>query len=96
MLPVRVYVTLNLLGALSYILLEKAIIRSNNNEALKRAVKESKKELWTIVTMLLALVLSFFPGFHYLSCQLLLIAMAPWIIPDLRMKRVFKEAKKSK
>jgi hypothetical protein len=34
------------------------------------------------------------PGAHYASCPLLVVAMAPWIIPDLRMKRVFEEARR--
>ena len=96
MLPVRVYVIMNLAGAGSYLLLEKAIIRSNDCEALKTAVSESKKEQWTICIEILALVLSFIPGAHYASCPLLVVAMSPWIIPDLRMKKVFEEAKKTR
>jgi hypothetical protein len=34
------------------------------------------------------------PGAHCASCPLLVVAMAPWIIPDLRMKRVFEEARR--
>lgn len=95
MLPVRVYVILNLAGAGSYLLLEKAIIHSNDSEALKAAIYESKKEQWTICIELLALALSFIPEAHYISCPLLVVAMAPWIIPDLRMKKVFEDARKT-
>ena len=95
MLPVRVYVVLNLAGAGSYLLLEKAIIHSNDSEALKAAIYESKKEQWTICIELLALALSFIPEAHYISCPLLVVAMAPWIIPDLRMKKVFEDARKT-
>ncbi len=94
MVPVSVYVMLNLAGALSYLLLEKAIIRSSGCEVLKTAVSESKKEQWTIFIEVLALIASFFPGFHYAACPLLVVAVAPWIIPDLRMKRVFEEARR--
>ena len=96
MLPVRVYVLMNLLCALSYILLEKAIIHSNDCEILKTAVSESRKEQWTIAVEAIALVLSFIPGAHYAACPLLVVAMGPWIIPDLRMKRVFEEARKTR
>ena len=96
MLPVRVYVLMNLLCALSYILLEKAIIHSNDCEILRTAVAESRKEQWTVGVEALALILSFIPGAHYASCPLLVVAMAPWIIPDLRMKRVFEEARQRK
>ena len=96
MIPVRVYVALNLACALSYLLLEKTIIHSSDCDVLKAAVDESRKELWTISIEVLALALSFIPGAHYASCPLLVVAVAPWIIPDLRMKRVFEEARKLK
>ena len=94
MLPVRVYVLMNLLCAGSYILLEKAIIHSNDCEILKTAVSESRKEQWTVGVEALALALTFIPGAHYASCPLLVVAMIPWIIPVLRMKRVFEEARR--
>jgi hypothetical protein len=75
-------------------LLEKAIIHSNDCEILRTAVAESRKEQWTVGVEALALILSFIPGAHYASCPLLVVAMAPWIIPDLRMKRVFEEARR--
>ena len=58
------------------------------------AVSENRKEQWTVGVEALALILSFIPGAHYASCPLLVVAMAPWIIPDLRMKRVFEEARR--
>ena len=69
---------------------------SSDCDVLKAAVDESRKELWTISIEVLALALSFIPGAHYASCPLLVVAVAPWIIPDLRMKRVFEEARKIK
>ncbi|MBQ8161849.1 MAG: DUF1211 domain-containing protein [Clostridia bacterium] len=95
MLPVRVYVIINLASALSYFLLEKAIIRASGSETLKAAVDESNKELWTFVVEGMALAASFVQGIHYVSCPLLVVAMAPWIVPDLRMKRVFEDAQRS-
>ena len=93
MIPVRTYIVVNLAGALSYCLLEKVIIHSSSSDHLRTAVSESKKEQWTIIIELIALALSFAPSFHYASCPLLVVAVAPWIIPDLRMKRVFEEVK---
>ena len=93
MLPVRVYVLINLASTASYFLLEKAIVRTNDCERLKAAVNESKKELWSFAVEGLALAASFVRGLHYASCPLLVVAIAPWIIPDLRMKRVFEEAR---
>ena len=94
MLPVRVYVLMNLACAASYVLLEKAIIHSNDCKMLRDAVDESRKEQWTIAIEAVALGLSFVPGLHYAACPLLVVAMIPWIIPDLRMKRVFEMARK--
>ena len=94
MLPVRVYVLMNLACAASYVLLEKAIIHSNDCKMLRDAVEESRKEQWTIAIEAVALGLSFVPGLHYAACPLLVVAMIPWIIPDLRMKRVFEMARK--
>ena len=94
MLPVRVYVFMSLACALSYVLLERTIIHSSGCEILRVAVSESRKEQWTLCVEALALGLSFIPGVHYAACPLLLVAMAPWIIPDLRMKRVFEQARR--
>ena len=49
--------------------------------------------MWTVCVEFLALLLTFIPGVHYASCPLLVVAVAPWIIPDLRMKRVFEETR---
>ena len=46
------------------------------------------------ILLIVALILSFIPGAHYASCPLLVVAMVPWIVPDLRMKRVFEEARR--
>ena len=86
---------MNLACAGSYVLLERVIICSNDSEKLRKAINESRKEQWTICIEALALILSFISGAHYVSCPLLVVAMAPWIIPDLRMKRVFEEAQKT-
>ena len=94
MFPVRVYVLMNFLGALSYVLLQHFIITAHDCEILKITVSESRKETWTICVEFIALILTFFPNLHYASCPLLVVAVAPWIIPDLRMKQFFEESQK--
>ena len=94
MIPVRVHVGLNLACALSYLLLEKAIVHSCDCDRLRAAVNSSGKEAWTLITEIVALIVSFIPDVYYIACPLLLVAIAPWIIPDLRMKRVYEEARK--
>ena len=96
MVPVSMYVLVNLANAGSYLLLEKTIICSSDCEILKNAVNEHRKERWTIFIELLALILSFIPTLHYAACPLIVVAFAPWIIPDLRMKKVFDEARKNR
>jgi uncharacterized membrane protein len=91
-IPVRVYIIVNLAAAGSYLLLEKVVIHSQDCHILRTAVEESRKEQWTFLMEGLALLPSFFQGAHYASCPLLLVAVAPWIVPDLRMKKVFEEA----
>ena len=95
MLPVRVYCLLNLAISLSYVLLQKFIVSAHDCKILQDAVSENRKEVWTICVEVLALILSFIPRIHYVSCPLLVVAMAPWIIPDLRMKRAFEDSQYS-
>ena len=87
-LPTRVYVILNLAIAASYVLLQHTIVKAAGCQLLESAVSESRKERQTIVLEALALAATFIPGVHKLAIPLLLAATAPWIIPDLRMKRV--------
>ncbi len=90
MIPVRVYVIMNLATVLSYILLEKTVVHASDCKIIQTAAEDKRKEQWTVVTELIALGFSFIPVIHYVSCPLLVIAVAPWIIPDLRMKRVIE------
>ena len=91
MIPVRVYVLVNLFAALSYQLLELAVIHAEDCVLLKEVAEDRRKERWTLLLDLLALGASFIPGVHYISCPLLVAAVAPWIIPDLRMKKVIEK-----
>ena len=91
MIPVRVYVLVNLFAALSYQLLELAVIHAEDCVLLKEVAEDRRKERWTLLLALLALTASFIPGVHYISCPLLVAAVAPWIIPDLRMKKVVEK-----
>ena len=95
MIPVRVYVLVNLFAALSYQLLELAVIHAEDCVLLKEVAEDRRKERWTLLLDLLALVASFIPGVHYISCPLLVAAVAPWIIPDLRMKKVIEKKKQA-
>jgi uncharacterized membrane protein len=91
LIPVRVYVIVNLAGAFSYLLLEKAIVACGSDEVLKTVLFESKKEKWTFFFEILAFLATFVSKVHYVSSLLLLVAVTPWIIPDMRMKHVFEE-----
>lgn len=86
LVPVQVYIFVNLLGAVSYYLLEKAVMQSKGNTVLKDLIDEPRKERWTIMVEIISFGITFVPGGHHLSCPLLIVAVAPWIVPDLRIK----------
>ena len=91
--PTSVYVIINLAEALGYIMLQQTIVHSHDCVILKQVVNESKKEGVTIVILLAALITSFIEPIH-LVAYIFLIAMALiWIVPDIRMSKIFEEYK---
>ena len=57
---------------------------------IKNAVRKSKKEIVTLALEAAAVGVSFIPQIRLGSYILLLIMSALWIVPDLRMKRVYQ------
>ena len=57
---------------------------------IKNAVRKSKKEIVTLALEAAAVAVSFIPQIRFGSYILLLIMSALWIVPDLRMKRVYQ------
>ncbi len=94
MVPTVVYVILNIAESLSYILLQTMILKSQDCVILKRVVDESKKEKITLSIEFMALLCAFVGQIHVLSYILLVVSALIWIIPDLRMSKVFKERNK--
>ncbi|MBR6983142.1 MAG: hypothetical protein IKH75_06360 [Ruminococcus sp.] len=80
--------------SLSYILLERTIISSHDCVNLKNAVSGSKKEALTIGLELAALVCAFFKPVRWAAYVLLVVMAAMWVIPDIRMSRVYDESRK--
>ena len=68
------------------------IITSHDCVNLKKAVNGSKKEALTIGLELAALVCAFFQPVRWLAYVLLVVMAAMWVIPDIRMSRVFEES----
>lgn len=95
-LPTTVFAAVNLVETASFRLLERAIIASHGNEALKRAVGNGRKELLSIVMEAGAVAVSFIPKLHLFSYVLLLAMSAMWIIPDLRMRRAYFQEHQNK
>ncbi len=91
MVPTVVYVILNIAESLSYILLQTTILKSQDCVILRKVVDESRKELITIIIEVIALVCAFIGPIHVLSYILLIVSALLWMIPDLRMSKVFKE-----
>lgn len=92
--PTTAFAILNLVESLAFILLEHTIISSHDCVVLKNAVAESKKEIITIALEVIALIVSFIPQIRIVTYILLLIMSSLWIIPDLRMKKVYHSYKK--
>ncbi|MCR5747668.1 MAG: TMEM175 family protein [Lachnospiraceae bacterium] len=89
--PTIVYVIINMAESLSYMLLQTMILHSQDCVILKRVVDESKKELVTIVTEIAALICAFIYPIHVFAYPLLVVSALIWVVPDIRMSRVFEE-----
>ena len=88
--PATVFATLNLFETLSFVVLEHSIISSHDCLMIKNAVRKSKKEIVTLALEAAAVAVSFIPQIRLGSYILLLIMSVLWIVPDLRMKRVYQ------
>lgn len=91
-LPTVVYVLINMMEFVSYVLLQQAIVHSKGCVILKQVVDESQKELMTFVLELGALICAFFTPLRWGSYVLLVLGSALWIIPDLRMSMVYEQS----
>ncbi|MBQ9374982.1 MAG: DUF1211 domain-containing protein [Ruminococcus sp.] len=94
-IPTITYVITMLLESISYIILQKMIVNSHDCVELKRVVDESKKEAVTIALELAALICAFIAPVRWLTYILLVAKSALWVIPDLRMSRMFDESNKT-
>ena len=90
-LPTTMYVVINLVESLAFILVESMIVRSNECKLLKERIGKGRKEFLTILLEVGAFVCSFFTPARFLSYILLLVMTALWIIPDLRLKSFIQE-----
>ncbi len=87
--PTTLFAILNLVESLAYILLQHTVISSHDCVMVKNVVSESKKEAVTIALELAALGVSFVEPIRYGTYVLLLLMSCLWIIPDLRMKKIY-------
>ena len=90
-IPTAMYAAVNLVESLAFILLERTIISSH--DCVKQAVGKGKKEIVTIILEVLALACAFFTPVRFMTYLLLLVMTGLWIIPDLRLNRVYQESK---
>lgn len=95
-LPTRVYVILNIIVSLCYILLQVTIVRGQEEEnRLRSSVTFGRKEKMTMLFEAISLVSSFVPYLHNLAYVCLVISVMFWIIPDIRIARTYCEEKKA-
>jgi len=86
-LPTAVYGVVNLMAAIAYFILSRAIIRREGpNSALARAFGRDWKGRLSLVIYILAIALSFVN--HWLSQALYVTAAVIWLVPDRRIERV--------
>ena len=85
------YAAVNLVESLAFILLERTIISSH--DCVKQAVGKGKKEIVTILLEVLALAFAFFTPVRFMTYFLLLVMTGLWIIPDLRLNRIYQESR---
>ena len=90
-IPTAMYAAVNLVESLAFIVLERTIISSH--DCVKQAVGKGKKEIVTILLEVLALAFAFFTPVRFMTYLLLLVMTALWIIPDLRLNRIYQESR---
>lgn len=83
------YAAVNLVESLAFILLEKTIVSSH--DCVRQAVGKGRKEIVTILFEVLALAFAFFASVRFMTYLLLLVMTGLWIIPDLRLDRIYQE-----
>ena len=87
--PITVYALINLVEAIAYIILQKAILSSHDCVVLKNVINESQKEFFTILLDVTAVICSLIPKIRFMTFVLLLGMTALWIVPDLRLKKAY-------
>lgn len=88
-IPTAMYAAVNLVESLAFILLEKTIVSSH--DCVRQAVGKGRKEIVTILFEVLALAFAFFASVRFMTYLLLLVMTGLWIIPDLRLDRIYQE-----
>lgn len=91
-LPTTVFAAVNLIETLAFVLLEHTIFSAHDCVLLKSAVTESRKELVTLLLEVAAVAVSLIKPVRLLAYPLLVVMSCMWIIPDLRMERVYDAA----
>ena len=92
MVPTALYASVNLVESLAFILVEKAVIAANDCAMLRATVGKGRKEILTILLELAALGCAFLPSARFMSYALLLAMTLLWIVPDVRMRRIYEKS----
>ena len=89
-LPTRVYIILNIMVSLCYMLLQRVIVRGQGEaNRLRSDVTFGRKEKWTLFFEAIALIAAFTPYMHNLAYVCLIVSVLFWILPDLRIARTY-------
>ena len=89
--PMNCYLILMICVTLSYILLQYLVVKNSGCQELKLIIDDSKKEAITIVLQVIALIVSFIEPIRLVAAVFLIAIFPIWLIPDLRISRLFDE-----
>lgn len=86
--PMFVYGIVLLFCGLSYVILQKQIIKSQGeNSILKKAIGKDFKGKSSFVLYFLAVISTFFH--QYISIAIYILVAIMWLVPDRRIERIF-------
>lgn len=88
-LPTAIYGFIMLMAATSWMILQKTIVKEEQNALLKQAIGLSYKEQASPILYLAAIIFAFIQP--WISCVIYIVVALMWLIPDRRVARVLAE-----
>lgn len=87
--PVSVYLVVMIITTLAYILLRHFVLTANTCGKTTTLKRDNKKEIASVILEAIGLVISFITPIRWLSAAFIVALIPIWIIPDLRISKLF-------